>query len=283
MGNAVNLSNWGIIGTHSYYMLNGVADDHPELGANVYLAHTSEILEFKIEGNIVKVKTRSRMYSCPIKFLNIYNCLDHNVGFVIGDMQKIFDYVKYTEMVKDAERENKSFDVTDLDFNKDVISDFLLYDELIKNGQEELKNIEKELEVHLIEEAKKYPNSLYIELQSIGAGSKGGYSFGDNVGIVKPSLHVGMFQDSVLYMRDGILDFRYFPYCGGDAEIYNWSEGLENVVIKNMKKREIIFNGQHIQPEETVVLNKENYTCGLISPDVVTGQSIFIERAKEDE
>ena len=84
-----------------------------------------------------------------------------------------------------------------------------------------------------------------------------------------------MFQDSVLYMVPDILDFRYFPGRVEEGEIYNWSEGLENIIIKNMTNRTIIFNNQTILTNETILLNKSNYSCGLISPDVVTGNSLL--------
>ena len=100
------------------------------------------------------------MYHCPLKFLDTYDCLDHNIGFIIGDMQKIFDYVKYTERAENLEKENKEFNIEELGFSKEDIVDFLVIDDLISQGKKELEKLNKENERHLINEAEKYKNSL---------------------------------------------------------------------------------------------------------------------------
>ena len=44
-------------------------------------------------------------------------------------------------------------------------------------------------------------NCVYIEVSSVQSGSTLVYHLGDAVGSVKPGVHIGMFQDSVLYMK----------------------------------------------------------------------------------
>ena len=283
MSDIVNLREWGIIGGFFGigYMLTGIADHHPTLGDNAFVGHSSIIRGFKIENNIAVVQTVNRIYHCPLEFLKPYNCLNRELDVEANtDMLEIFAYVAYTEVKKKLKEENKEVNIENLsncDIDENMLNRFLEIDELIKQGYIKLEQMKKEKDEYLISKAKEYENSLYIELSTISNGNDAAYHFGDLVGVISPFCHTGMFQDSILYMKDGIVDFRYWPYPSSmmDAEIYNWSNGLDNVVIKNCKKEEIVFNGQTISSGETVIIDKSNYRCGLVSPDVVDGQSVL--------
>ena len=90
-------------------------------------------------------------------------------------------------------------------------------------GQREIAQMEEQEKQRLFEIAGKYEDCVYIEVSSVQSGSTLVYHLGDAVGIVKPGVHIGMFQDSVLYMKyateedPSALDFRYFPKGFGDV------------------------------------------------------------------
>ena len=94
---------------------------------------------------------------------------------------------------------------------------------LQETGQQEIAQMEEQEKQRLLEIAGKYEDCVYIEVSSVHSGSKLVYHLGDAVGIVNPGVHIGMFQDSVLYMKYATeedpcaLDFRYFPRGFGDV------------------------------------------------------------------
>ena len=123
--------------------------------------------------------------------------------------------------------------------------------------------MEEQEKQRLFEIAGKYEDCVYIEVSSVQSGSTLVYHLGDAVGIVKPGVHIGMFQDSVLYMKyatdedPSALDFRYFPKGFGDVmETYNWSDNIKQAVIKNQRGHSLIFNHEEIAPGETKVFTQ---------------------------
>ena len=104
-------------------------------------------------------------------------------------------------------------------------------------GQQEIAQMEEQEKQRLLEIAGKYEDCVYIEVSSVHSGSTLVYHLGDAVEIVKPGVHIGMFQDSVLYMKYATeedpcaLDFRYFPKGFGDVmETYSWSGNQTQVI-----------------------------------------------------
>lgn len=98
---------------------------------------------------------------------------------------------------------------------------------------------------------------------------------------IKPRLHVGMFQDSVLItdFEYGTVDFRFFPN-NISMEPYHWSDNLEKIHIRNIGKRDFMFlaTDKNIvcKAGEITEIAKEEYSGeGLISPDAVNGKSLL--------
>ena len=94
------------------------------------------------------------------------------------------------------------------------------------------------------------------------------------------SVHVGMFQDSVLVTdwEEGEVDFRFFPNLM--MEPYHWSDGLNCIYIHNIGKNNILFKGTNqiidCKTNEVTKICKNAYREeGLFSPDVVNGKCIF--------
>ena len=153
---------------------------------------------------------------------------------------------------------------------------------LQETGQQEIAQMEEQEKQRLLEIAGKYEDCVYIEVSSVHSGSKLVYHLGDAVGIVNPGVHIGMFQDSVLYMKyateedPSALDFRYFPKGFGDVmETYNWSDNIKQAVIKNQRGHSLIFNHEEIAPGETKVFTPVTHRQGLFSPDCYNGKSLF--------
>ena len=63
-------------------------------------------------------------------------------------------------------------------------------------GQREIAQMVEQEKQRLFEIAGKYEDCVYIEVSSVQSGSTLVYHLGDAVGIVKPGVHIGMFQDS---------------------------------------------------------------------------------------
>ncbi len=110
------------------------------------------------------------------------------------------------------------------------------------------------------------------------------------MGIVNPGVHIGMFQDSVLYMKYATeedpcaLDFRYFPKEFGNVmETYSWSDNIKQAVIKNQKGYSLIFNHEEIAPGETKVFTPVTHKQGLFSPDCYNGKSLFTMGEEDGE
>lgn len=138
----------------------------------------------------------------------------------------------------------------------------------------------------LINIACNYEDCVYIEVSDVGDGSLLAYHLGDYTGVVEPMVNVGMFQDSVLYMKyareesPSSLDFRYWPMGMGDTmKTYSWSDNIKYAVIKNDTKNLLWFNKVEIPIGETKVFTPAGHKQGLISPDCYNGKSIFSEKS----
>lgn len=98
---------------------------------------------------------------------------------------------------------------------------------------------------------------------------------------VKPLIHVGMFQDSVLLTdwEGGKVDFRYFP-MGRGMEPYHISDGLQTIKVRNLGERAVYFGqpGREVvcpPGEVTAVPAAEHDAEGLFSPDAVNGKGLY--------
>ena len=189
--------------------------------------------------------------------------------------------------------------------------------ELMMIGRREIEEENKKQEEHLLEAAKKYEDCIYIEMKQIARGDKLAYNIGGKIGLIEPALHIGNFQDSVLYMKyiedeedenEVSLDFRYWPMADKDdipvfvmtddghyveqprehkvkekqkVMTYSWSDNIKRAIIKNSSNILIEFNGQNIAIGETKVFTEDRHVEGLFSPDCYNGKSIFSLRKQK--
>ena len=262
----INMSRWMIHTYKDWIYLSGIADNHPKLGINAYVSQTSEIKEVvSYKDNVLKVKTHNSIYVCPIKYLS--------KRFVKNDIPNI-NTIK-PELYKVILLVNKLADKNIMDASKQH------YLDMINSGEEELKQKKEEDNTRLISIIKDKENSIYLEVSNISYGNTLAYNINGETGVIEPEIHVGMFQDSILYMLENKVDFRYFPK-GTLMEIYSWSDNIEKVLIKNMKNYEIKVDEQTIKAGETVEIDNSNYNCGLISPNCVDGSSALLSNKNKN-
>lgn len=90
--------------------------------------------------------------------------------------------------------------------------------------------------------------------------------------------HVGMFQDSILLRKCGIVDYRYFPYPFG-METYHMSSTIKRLAVWNIGTCTAVLDKRGYPPGkvEKVEITKDYYQEGLFSPDMVDGKSLMAE------
>lgn len=98
---------------------------------------------------------------------------------------------------------------------------------------------------------------------------------------VEPTIHSGMFQDSILVTdwKCGTVDFRYFP-MGDRMEPYHISDGLKVIKVRNIGNRPVYFGkpGREVicpPGELTAIPAAEHDDEGLFSPDAVNGKGLY--------
>lgn len=98
---------------------------------------------------------------------------------------------------------------------------------------------------------------------------------------VEPTIHSGMFQDSVLVTdwEGGRVDFRYFPIWDR-LEPYHTSDGLTAIHLRNLGRTDLKFGSERAPVlcpagETTVIPMADHPAEGLISPDAVNGKSLL--------
>ncbi len=241
MPDEIKMKQWSVIYAPGFdYMLAGTAGDHPKLGINARIPHTDPVKSFEIVNDVARVETQSDTYLCPLKYLDLWTCLDEPMGGednVVGDMKEIFNYVRYKLRPSSME---------DPDPDRPA---FRHIDELRKAGVRELAAERAENVRRMMDFAAKYDHSLYIELSSVSVGSPGVANMDGKLSLLEPELRTGPVADAVCYTRAGVLDFRYWPYRGPqrDSQVYIWSESLKHVFIRNLKADDVTFNGQRLR------------------------------------
>lgn len=302
----VNMTNWQLYVYDEHYSLSGVADSHPSLGKNTYVSRTSSMVSFTYEEEVLTYETRNTVYVCPLKYMTT-KPYRHVVPRYVEELAKrseksdspldmIIEVAARIAIIRELNKprerrsqwpEEDSFTIDNAAYFK---NDFVKYvQDIQKKGQQEIIAADEAVNAKLVEEAKQYGDCIYIEVSNVSNGSKLAYNIDGHTGVVEPSIHVGMFQDSILYMKYGsdnddfALDFRYFPKGIEDVmETYSWSDNIPQAVIKNDCSYGIEFNHVPIEPGEVKVFTQEGHVQGLISPDCYNGKSILFTPSKTD-
>lgn len=269
----VHMTNWELYVYEGRYNLSGTADKHPVLGKNTYVSRTSSLVDYTYADDVLIYETRNTIYVCPLKYMSIrpydsvvdeYREKLTHIGETSDNiLDKIIAAAAKLSIEADPNSEKKE------DYTDDELLNRIK--ELQKIGQVEIDETEQKEGMRLTEIACKYEDCVYIEVSSVECGNLLAYHLGENIGIVQPRLHSGMFQDSVLYMKYASekescsLDFRYWPSGWGDImETYSWSDNIKQAVIKNETDGLLKFNNTIIQVGETMVFTPEGNKQGLV-------------------
>lgn len=277
MGKAiVNMTNWELYVYDNRYNLSGVADNHPSLGKDIYIRYTSDVERSELAEDILTYETRNTIYVCPLKFMSEYPYRN-----VVEDYKK--------QLIHRDENSTNELDriigasacIATEQAEGNLLAMHIL--KLQESGRRELKRLEEAEHKRLMDIVRQYEDSVYIEVSNVDCGNKLAYHLGEECGTVKPYIHSGMFQDSILYMQyadeennNCSLDFRYFPKGLGDVmETYSWSDNIKQAVIKNDCAHTIYFNQTELAPGDTKVFTSDSHRQGLISPDCHNGKSML--------
>lgn len=302
----VNMTDWEVRVHDENYTLSGTVDNHPSLGKNTYVYRTSNLVSYTYENEILTYETENTIYKCPLKYMatrpysNVVATykekLTKRSEKSDSPLDMIIEVAARIAVINDLDKSQErwrswvdvdSYTIKDAEYYK---NDFVEYVRSIQEkGQQEILAADESVNKKLIEVAKQYEDCVYMEVSNVSCGSKLAYHIGGNTGVVEPSVHSGMFQDSILYMKyrdkddDFALDFRYFPKGFGDVmETYSWSDNIVRAVIKNDCSHEITFNHEKIEVGETKVFTSETHKQGLFSPDCYNGKSLYNMHPKDE-
>lgn len=242
------MQEWELYVYEGRYNLSGIADKHQRLGKRVYVRHTSKLIDYSLEDDILIYETKNTIYRCPLKYMSKYPynnvVVEYKIQLVnrVNDKSNILDRIIAVAALISLRNHDEN-----LESEKELQNESCAVDELFHHittvqmeGYREIEELENKFEEHLIAVAKSYEECIYIEVSNINVGNKLAYNICGCTGTIEPMIHSGMFQDSILYMqyqKDEAtpgLDFRYFPKGDSDTiETYSWSDNIRNAVIKN--------------------------------------------------
>lgn len=246
------------------YNLNGVAEDHPKLGKNVFVAYTSQLKNAFIKDDTLYYETKNTLYVCPLKYIDRKKLLSkYSKEELLSILNKLEEVSSDIDFVIKAQVEIALYNNHIEDF---VLSDFSkkVYEIALMGEKDLIEDEVRERDRLLnIVSNPNFLNSVYIEVSKIAYGDTLAFNINGELGIIKPSQHTGMFQDSILYSnyKEPRFDIRYFPY-GDSFSFYAWSKNIEKVILKNEKKYPIYVgtgNSYEILPNETITIKREDY------------------------
>jgi len=238
--------NLGKTGKYNYNLC-GNAENHPKLG-KTYIAHTSPLVKAEIKNNTLYYETLNTIYEAELKYM----AMPTNFRIVF-DASAPKDLLNpHLENIMQLENKLTRKEEESVEFTPFEMQCIQL---MLSGSKDRESEIETE-HLRLINEAKKYDNCVYMEVESVSAGSLVAFNIDDHTGVMEPYRHTGMMQDSILYRdKETGVDFRYWPNHSG-LETYGWSENIERVVIKNMKGVDITFNHSLIKPRQLMVFER---------------------------
>ena len=299
------IKNWSLyVSDEDEYFLSGTCEYHPAYGKKAYIRSTSRLVNYTFEDDVLTFETLNTIYIAPIKYMAEHAYSDHILSDIVEKVHRSEASPSSLDLIISASaqqtieylkqhpgwRESEILEGKYPEFQSDYTSDAFLkhLEKLQEIGQKELKDEQEAEERRLIDIAKQYDDCVYLEVSCISLGDVLAYHIGNNTGVIYPSVHVGTFQDSVLYTPDFsadspfLIDFRYFPKYMG-IETYSWSDNIKRAIIKNEKPVPISFNHVTIDPGETKIFTEDTHHQGLISPDFFNGKSVLFPKKDKNK
>lgn len=124
---------------------------------------------------------------------------------------------------------------------------------------------------------------LYLE---VGESSliKVYFKYQDEILRLHGRCHIGMFADSYLYMKTGVVDFRHYEFGWRSFKTYHMSDTIQRLVINNMSGDVMLIDEKEYPVGKTITcVTKKNHEEGLFSPDMVNGKSLLSDFDLEKE
>lgn len=264
--NNINMRSWTLSVYEGEYILKGTAEYAPYIGRNAGVEVRFRMSTDTISDDILICETEENRYVCPLKYMciNPYEGMDKKYAKKLSKLSKKSDSMVDAVISASAQQTIGRW--------KGQLAKRIL--KLQEEGQKELDAMDKLHRNHLMEEAMKYENSLYIEWQNIGNDNLMAYHIGDKVGIIEPKLSVGTYSDSVHYTKyrgeqdELYIDFRYHDSMFRCYETYMWSDNTTQAVIKNITEWDISINNNKIKPGETFTLPWDGSQVRIYQYDV---------------
>lgn len=244
----INLTNWIMYSVRDMLVLGGIADEHPRLGKNIYLAHTSYILNIdETENHVLECKTLNSVYRCDWKFVNLSPELRLGSYRSLNCDKSVVDtYKLYLKLVKHR-------------MEKQHEDDLQLYYDLIAIGKKELLDRSELGERNLVDKASKYTDCVYMDVSTISHGNTLAFNIHGESGVIKSNVLPGDYVNTVSYRRglESGLKVGMDYFVGSDSmDICFLTPEIKSVVLHNEKLIPIVINGKiMIQPDETKILD----------------------------
>ena len=233
----MRLKNWYLTSFSNVCIMHGVVDNHPNLGAGVFI-NTSPCKQACLDE---KNKTLTILTASGSTYIMSYD-----------------DISTLSEELENTRASLPKLNISSVFVDKAVV--------LAKKKEEIVK---ESLVNQLIN------GDLYLEVNS--NGFEGVYfKYNDKVFRLRCSVHSGMFSNSHLYKLSGVVDFRHYEFRCRYVTTYHFSDTIKRMVVNNISSVEItIDNKSYPVGISTTDITEDSYSEGLISPDCVDGKSCF--------
>ncbi|MBO5388909.1 MAG: hypothetical protein J6A59_12360 [Lachnospiraceae bacterium] len=268
MSDILNLTNWSLLKLNDYageyIALSGIVDNHPRLGSNIRISHTSDILSVEYINDDLICHTRNSIYRCSKKYMQTDNICITSLSNSKTEIAELYNWYCKLCIYLSRKLKSKAIQIEPslkrIRLKAQEKEQFNSVIELLAIGKKELVAKLIEYENKLIEEASKYNDCIFMDVTSIGSGSKLAFNINGNTGILNPKLHVGNFRDSIIYgvydKDKEYIDFRYFVDIMGMSP-YSWSENIKTLIVHNSKGRDVFIYGNVIHANETKKFSRE--------------------------
>lgn len=237
------LRNWSIRCFGDYFSLSGFCDNHPSLGRGA-LVYTSEIeqLSLKEEDKSLEFVTASG---------SIY--------------ESSLDEIDYRKEVLEKTRAY----LCEMNISASLV------DEAVVLAKRKERAFKKSLAGELLN------GDLYLEVGECFI-VRAYFKYNGEVLRLYGRCHSGIFKDSYLYTKGGIVDFRHYQFGWRSVNTYHISDTIQRLAVNNISGDVVYIDGKEYPVGQTITcVTKENHQEGLISPDVVNGKSLFADFGKD--
>lgn len=194
---------------------------------------------------------------------------------VLNEKEKCLNFLtnsgsNYTVSFDEIDEKPESVEKTKISLqNLNLSISFL--EEAVWLSQQKEKAFQKELSEELLN------GDLYLEVGE-SCIIKAYFKYNDELFRLNGRCHSGMFKDSYLYTKGGIVDFRHYEFGWRSFNTYHISDTVERLAVNNISGVVMLIDGKEYPVGKTIsYITQDNHEEGLISPDAVNGKSMFAD------